>query len=81
MTHDPHARYDADGLLTQIRCRLDRYDAERRTIDEEDESLALYMLVGMMEDTLKDVWTLMQQSDIKRDGMSLAQPRALETQQ
>ena len=58
MTPDTPARYDADGMLTQMLSILDEHDAERRDIDDVN------IYVGLMLVTLEELWELVQRSDV-----------------
>jgi hypothetical protein len=58
MTHDPQPRYDAYGLLAQMRSMLDQYDAERRDIDDVN------IWVGVMLRTLEELWDVVRRNDV-----------------
>jgi hypothetical protein len=60
MTHDTPERYDAEGILTQMRSILDSFDEERREIDDVN------IYVGLMLGTIEELWVLVQHSGIKR---------------
>ena len=62
MTHDTQARYDAEGLLAQMRRILDDHDAERREIDDVN------IYVGLMLSTLEELWDVVGRSDITTGG-------------
>jgi hypothetical protein len=66
MTHDTPERYDAEGMLTQMRSILDRFDEERRFDEDIPEGMMVDIYVGLMLGTIEELWMLVQHSDIKR---------------
>jgi hypothetical protein len=58
MTHDTQVRYDAEGLLAQMRSILDHHDAERRDIDDVN------IYVGLMLYTIEKLWDVVGRSDL-----------------
>jgi hypothetical protein len=58
MTHDTQVRYDAEGLLEQMRGILDHHDAERRDIDDVN------IYVGLMLYTIEKLWDVVGRSDL-----------------
>ncbi len=62
MTHDTQVRYDAEGLLEQMRSILDHHDAERQDIDDVN------IYVGLMLDTLEQLWDVVGRSDLTSEA-------------
>jgi hypothetical protein len=60
MTHDTPERDDAEAMLTQMHSILERFDEERREIDDVN------IYVGLMLGTIEELWELVRRSDIKR---------------
>jgi hypothetical protein len=58
MTHDTQTRYDAEGLLAQMRRILDEHDAERREIDDVN------IYLGLMLTTLEELWDVVGRSNV-----------------
>jgi hypothetical protein len=59
MPHDPQPRYDAYGLLAQMRSIVAQHDAERREISDVN------IYVGLMLRTLRELWDVVRHSDVE----------------
>ena len=61
MTQDPQPRYDAYGMLAQMRSILAQFDADSRHCNDVN------IYEGLMIRTLEAVWDVVQRSDVHQD--------------